>query len=91
VNIAGAVVPGNYGTYEGGNMIILHALGLGGATGLTLGIARRLRGLAWAGVGFVVLVRHGLRVKRQAPAPEISVTRRERSPLGLGVSGGCPD
>ncbi|MBI3950541.1 MAG: flippase-like domain-containing protein [Acidobacteria bacterium] len=83
VNIAGAVIPGNYGAYEGGNMIILHALGLGAATGLTLGITRRIRGLAWASVGLTVLLVHGLRQKRVATVAEISINRHEPNPLVL--------
>lgn len=71
VNIAGALIPGNIGAYEGGNMIILHTLGLGGATGLTLAIARRIRLLFWVGVGLAILLVHGFRVKPVAAVAEI--------------------
>ncbi len=61
VNFGGVVIPGNIGASEGGNMIILESLGLGGANGLTLALARRLRGLFWAAVGLMVIYVHGLR------------------------------
>lgn len=71
VNLAGTVIPGNFGAYEGGNMIILGTLGLGGATGLTLGIARRIRSLFWAGVGLAVLLVSRVHLKQVASATKI--------------------
>ncbi len=71
VNLAGTVIPGNFGAYEGGNMIILRTLGLGGAAGLTLGVARRMRGLFWAGVGLVILLASGVPVRQVAGATQI--------------------
>ncbi len=56
VNIAGTFNPGNIGTYEGGNMLIVKMFGLTGATGLTLAFIRRLRALFWAAVGGLCLV-----------------------------------
>ena len=56
VNIAGTFNPGNIGTYEGGNMLIVQMFGLSGAAGLTLAFTRRLRALFWAAVGGVSLV-----------------------------------
>jgi len=56
VNIVGIFNPGNIGTYEGGNMLIVKMFGLTGAIGLTLAFARRLRALFWAAVGGVWLV-----------------------------------
>ena len=56
VNIAGTFNPGNIGTYEGGNMLIVKMFGLTGATGLTLAFARRLRAIFWAAVGGLCLV-----------------------------------
>lgn len=73
VNVAGALIPGNYGTYEGGNMLILSALGLGAETGLTLGLTRRLRGLCWAAVGLTVLFFHGLGRRPVAATSDISL------------------
>lgn len=68
VNIGRAVIPANLGVYEGGNIIILTALGLGGAAGLAVGIARRIRGLFWAGVGLVILLVSGFHATRVAGA-----------------------
>lgn len=55
VNAVGSINPGNFGTYEGGNMLIGKMFGLTGAIGLTLGIARRLRALFWTAVGGICL------------------------------------
>lgn len=55
INVIGAVNPGNLGTYEGGNMVIGRLVGLSGAQGLTLGLCRRLRVIAWAIVGVICL------------------------------------
>jgi phosphatidylglycerophosphate synthase len=56
VNVMGNAIPGNIGTYEGGNMLIGKMFGLSGATGLALGLTRRLRSLFWAGVGIICLL-----------------------------------
>ena len=53
VNLVGNLNPGNIGTYEGGTMLIGKAFGLSGATGLTLGLARRLRSFFWAAIGLI--------------------------------------
>jgi len=56
VNIVGTINPGNIGTYEGGNMLIVKMFGLSGAAGLTLAFARRLRAIFWAAIGGLCLV-----------------------------------
>ena len=48
-------VPAKAGTQEGGKVLLFAALGLNPARGLTLGIVRRIRELAYAGLGLVVL------------------------------------
>ena len=55
VNIAGTFNPGNVGTYEGGNMLIVKMFRLSGAAGLTLAFTRRLRAIFWAAVGGLCL------------------------------------
>ena len=57
VNIIGTFNPGNVGTYEGGNMLIVKIFGLSGATGLALAFTRRLRALFWSAVGVLCLVK----------------------------------
>jgi len=60
VNVLGNFNPGNIGTYEGRTMLIGKMFGLSGATGLALGLSRRLRSFFWAAVGaicFVLLTR----------------------------------
>jgi phosphatidylglycerophosphate synthase len=56
VNVVGSINPGNFGTYEGGMMLIVKMFGLTGAIGLTLGVARRLRALFWTSVGGICLL-----------------------------------
>jgi phosphatidylglycerophosphate synthase len=56
VNLIGNCNPGNIGTYEGGNMLIGKMFGLSSATGLALGLSRRLRSLFWAAAGVACLV-----------------------------------
>jgi uncharacterized membrane protein YbhN (UPF0104 family) len=48
-------VPGKVGTQEGGKVALFAALGLSPARGLTVGIVRRLRELAYAGAGLAAL------------------------------------
>src|ERR1700720_4213631 len=62
VNVLGNFNPGNIGTYEGGTMLIGKMFALSSATGLALGLSRRLRSFFWAAVGaicFVLLTRSG--------------------------------
>ena len=51
INLVGVVSPGNFGTYEGGNILITNLFGVSGAAGLTLALCRRARALFWAVVG----------------------------------------
>lgn len=58
-------VPAKVGTQEGGKVVLFAALGLSPARGLTVGVVRRIRELAYAGLGLVAL---GLLSARQRPA-----------------------
>ena len=51
INLVGVVSPGNFGTYEGGNILIANLLGVSGTAGLTLALCRRARAIFWAAVG----------------------------------------
>ncbi len=55
VNVAGALNPGNIGTYEGGNLLVSRLLDFPAAAGLTLALCRRARILFWAAIGAVCL------------------------------------
>ncbi len=55
INLVGAFNPGNFGTYEGGNMLIGKMFGVTGTAGLTLALCRRLRGVFWAAVGAICM------------------------------------
>ncbi len=56
INAAFSFVPGTVGVYEGGQGIILKALGFTTATGVALALVRRGAILFWAGVGFAILL-----------------------------------
>jgi hypothetical protein len=56
-SVAGAAVPANIGTLEASHMAVAAALGLSG--GGALALARRLRALAWAGLGLALYPRLG--------------------------------
>ena len=56
INVVGALNPGNFGTYEGGNIILSRLLGISGAAGLTVGLCRRVRSLFWKAMGFLCLI-----------------------------------
>jgi len=56
INLVGAFNPGNFGTYEGGNMLIAKIFGVTGTAGLTLALCRRARTVFWAGVGAMCMI-----------------------------------
>ncbi len=56
VNAVGSLNPGNIGTYETGNILIVKIFGVTSATGLALAMTRRLRALFWTAVGCISLV-----------------------------------
>jgi uncharacterized membrane protein YuzA (DUF378 family) len=56
INLVGALNPGNFGTYEGGNMLIAKIFGVTGTAGLTLALCRRVRIVFWAGVGAMCMI-----------------------------------
>jgi lysylphosphatidylglycerol synthase-like protein len=56
INLVGALNPGNFGTYEGGSMLIAKMFGVTSTTGLTLALCRRTRTVFWAGLGALCMV-----------------------------------
>jgi hypothetical protein len=56
INLVGALNPGNFGTYEAGNMLIAKIFGVTGTAGLTLALCRRARTVFWAGVGAMCMI-----------------------------------
>jgi lysylphosphatidylglycerol synthase-like protein len=65
INLVGALNPGNFGTYEGGSMLIAKMFGVTSTTGLTLALCRRARTVFWAGVGAMCMI-----VMKKAEAPK---------------------
>jgi uncharacterized membrane protein YuzA (DUF378 family) len=66
INLVGAFNPGNFGTYEGGSMLIAKMFGVTSTTGLTLALCRRARTVFWAGVGALCMV---VMKRTEAPRP----------------------
>ena len=64
INLVGALNPGNFGTYEGGSMLIAKMFGVTSTTGLTLALCRRVRTVFWAAVGAMCMI-----VMKKAEAP----------------------
>lgn len=60
-------VPAKAGTQEGGKVLIFSALGMPVAKGLALGIARRIREMAWALIGLAILT-HSRSARSAAPS-----------------------
>ena len=56
INLVGALNPGNFGTYEAGNMLIAKMFGVTSTAGLTLALCRRARTVFWAGVGAMCMI-----------------------------------
>jgi uncharacterized protein (TIRG00374 family) len=96
VNVVGSINPGNFGTFEGGNMLIGKMFGLTGAIGLTLGLARRLRAFFWTAVGGICLFiltksssRGNAEGRGTAPsAPEENTREETDHPPGVAVERG---
>lgn len=60
------LVPGNVGVREAGTVLVLRLFSLGAALGVTLVLVRRARALVWVGVGFLLLLQDGIRLKQRA-------------------------
>jgi hypothetical protein len=55
VNFAFFFVPGQVGVFEGGNALLLKALGLGVTAGVTLALVEKIRTLVWTAYGLLAL------------------------------------
>jgi len=87
VNVVGSVNPGNFGTFEGGNILIAKMFGLSTPMGLTLGLARRMRALFWTAVGGICLFILTKSSSRQETAPNtLEENTREETDHALGVA-----
>ena len=70
VAVEGALffVPAKIGTQEGGKVLIFLAMGLAPAKGFALGLVQRLRELAWAAAGLIVLACHQAGRPHESPS-----------------------
>jgi uncharacterized protein (TIRG00374 family) len=66
---ASFMVPGHIGVLEGGHVATFVALGLDGSTGLAFTLVRRVRELAWTGLGMLILVGFRFLPRLAVPAP----------------------
>jgi hypothetical protein len=80
INLVGALSPGNFGTYEAGNMLIARIFGVTSTSGLTLALCRRARTLFWAGVGALCLT-----AMKRAEEPETTRQSQPLEPLSDGI------
>ena len=81
INLVGALNPGNFGTYEGGSMLIAKMFGVTSTTGLTLALCRRARTVFWAGVGALCMI-----VMKKAEVPRTTAAK-----LDLAIEGARVD
>jgi hypothetical protein len=89
VNALGALIPGNIGTYEGGNMILAKLIGIGSATGLTLSLCRRVRSLFWSAIGAFCLVLILMSDRREPRVSSNEYSRTNRIPTQADESDSC--
>jgi hypothetical protein len=78
ITVVFKIVPLQVGINEAGTALGTQALGLGVATGVTLGIVRKARILVWMLVGTALLVRHGLTARAVLNDPELQAGRTAR-------------
>ena len=62
-SVFSGIIPANLGALEASNVAVVRALGLAGAGSLAL--ARRVRGLFWAGLGLLFYPRDTLRLREE--------------------------
>jgi hypothetical protein len=79
INLVGAFNPGNFGTYEGGSMLIAKMFGVTSTTGLTLALCRRARTVFWAGVGAMCMI-----VMKKAETPRTMAAKLDPAQPSLG-------
>jgi len=79
INLVGAFNPGNFGTYEGGSMLIAKMFGVTSTTGLTLALCRRARTVFWAAVGAMCII-----VMKKSEAPMTIAAKLDPAQPSLG-------
>jgi uncharacterized protein (TIRG00374 family) len=69
INTVFFIVPGQFGVMESAHVLVLQSLGFSAALGLSLGVIRRIRKMATAGVGLILYAGHPIsRSKPRAKA-----------------------
>lgn len=76
ISFVGFFVPGQIAVREGAYVAAFVALDMDPALGLTVGLAKRVLDLGWAGIGFVALARY----RRRPPVPTEGVEPPHREP-----------
>jgi uncharacterized protein (TIRG00374 family) len=83
-SFASAFIPANLGALEASSLAAASAAGIA-AGGAALALARRIRGLFWAGVGLAIYPRGSRRPNATGLAPTATVTPQEPGPVLLYV------
>jgi hypothetical protein len=73
-------VPMRIGAAEGGRAFLFRVLGLGAGVGLTLGLVRRIRELAWTAAGLAI---YPWLARVDGPAPECGPDRDQRRTVAV--------
>ncbi len=68
INFAFFFVPGQVGVFEGGNALLLRALGFAASIGITLALIEKIRALAWVAYGLIALTFLFRKNAKTAPA-----------------------
>jgi len=66
INVVFKIVPLRAGVDEGGTSTLAKILGFSTTTGVTLAIVRKGRDIAWAAVGFALMIHRGISVRAMA-------------------------
>ncbi|MDQ3211851.1 MAG: lysylphosphatidylglycerol synthase domain-containing protein, partial [Acidobacteriota bacterium] len=68
-SFASAFIPANLGALEASSLAAVSAIGAAGTAGAALAVARRLRGLFWAGIGLAIYPRRARRAPDDSALP----------------------
>ena len=84
-SFASAFIPANLGALEASSLAAVAAVGVAGGGGAALALARRLRGLFWAGVGLAIYPRGAHRTREQTGETADGAPAAQAGPVLLYV------
>ena len=77
-SFASAFIPANLGALEASSLAAVTAVGAAAGGGAALALARRLRGMFWAGVGLAIYPRAARRASDRAADDDTQMDRPRR-------------